>query len=119
METWESWFLRHCEAILLLDVFVNAPRSGFTVIDGINQVFSADSVSTDIEPVVGLGPSSVIVNIDEVVSLLNLLYPVLVWQLATECLHHIVDREVVLLVCLRVLKIVGISVLRQIFVKLD
>ena len=103
METWQSRLLWHCVAILLLDVFMNAPRSGFTVIDGINQVFSANSVSTDIEPVVGLGPSSLIVNIDEVVSLLNLLYPVLVWQLATECLHYIVDREIVLLVGLRVL----------------
>ena len=119
METWESWFLRDGESILLLDVFVNAPRSGFTVINGVNQVLSADSVSTDVEPVVCLSPARFIVNIDEVVSLLNLLYPVLVWQLATECLHHIVDREVVLLVCLRVLKIVGISVLRQIFVELD
>jgi hypothetical protein len=39
--------------------------------------------------------------------------------LATECLDYIVNREIVLLVCLRVLKIVGIRVLGKIFVKFD
>jgi len=119
METGESWFLGDCETILLLDVFVNAPRSGLTIINGINQVLGSDGVSTDVEPVICLSPAGLIVNIDEVVSLLNLLYPVLVWQLATECLHHVVDREIVLLVGLRVLKIIGIRVLGEVFVELD
>ena len=43
----------------------------------------------------------------------------MVWQLATESLHDIVDWQFILLVGLGVLKVVGVSILGQVLVELN
>jgi hypothetical protein len=59
------------------------------------------------------------VNIDQVIPLLNLLYPVLLRKLATEGLDYKVDREVIGLVSLLILQVIVVVILGKILVELN
>jgi hypothetical protein len=58
------------------------------------------------------------VNIDQVIPLLNLLYPVLLRKLASEGLNYEVDWEVIGLVCLLILQVIVVVILGKILVEL-
>jgi hypothetical protein len=58
------------------------------------------------------------VNIDQVIPLLNLLYPVLFRKLATEGLDYEVDWEVIGLLGLLILQVIVVVILGKILVKL-
>jgi hypothetical protein len=89
--------------ILFLNVLVHVPRGSLTIINGVDQVLSTDAISTDEEPLISLSLTGLVVNIDQVIPLLNLLYPVLFRKLATEGLNYKVDWEVIGLACLLIL----------------
>jgi len=104
--------------VLLLNVLVHVPRSSLTIINGVDQVFSADAISTDEEPLISLSLTCLVVNIDQVIPLLDLLYPILLRKLTSEGLNDEVDWEVIGLVCLRIFYVFVIVILGKILIEL-
>jgi hypothetical protein len=58
------------------------------------------------------------VNIDQVIPLLDLLYPILLRELASEGLNDEVDWEIIGLVCLRIFYVFVIVILGKILIEL-
>ena len=117
VETRKPRLLGYGLTILLLNVLVHVPRSSFAIINGVNQVFCSDAISTDEEPLISLSLASLVVNIDQVIPLLNLLYPILLRKLASEGLNNKVNWEIIGLLSLLIFQVVVIVILGKILVE--
>lgn len=53
-----------------------------------------------------------VISVDEAASLLDLVYPVLIWELASESLNDMIHRKLIVLVGFGIFEILWISVLR-------